>query len=357
MANGGTGAADAGGVTGAGDGADPRQLVQLVFGSMAAQTLRAAARMRVVELIGDKERTAAEVAAEAGARPEGMIRLLRALAGIGVVAERTPGVFAVTPTGALLDSRRPGNVASLVLMMSDPTMLRGWEHLDEVVRTGEPAFDTVFGTDFFGHLREHPEESARFNEAMSQSTGAAAATLPRAFDFTRFATVADVGGGDGTLLSAVLKEHTGLTGIIYDTAEGLAQAPATLERHGLTERCSSVAGDFFQSAPKGADLYLLKSILHDWPDERAVTILSHCRAVLPPEGRVLILEHVLPEAVDPAAPGFAYLSDLNMLVNLGGRERTRADFDELCGRAGLSIVSVTPMGAPNPLSMIEVAAA
>lgn len=357
MANGGTGAADAGGVAGERDGADPRQLVQLVFGSMAAQTLRAATRMRVAELIGDKERTAAEVAAGAGARPEGMIRLLRALAGLGVVEERAPGTFAVTPVGALLDSGRPGNVAALVLAMADPTMLRGWEHLDEAVRTGEPTFDTVFGTDFFGHLREHPEESVRFNAAMSQSTRATTTTLPRAFDFARFSTIADIGGGDGTLLSAVLMEHPGLTGIIYDTEEGVAQAPATLERHGLTERCSPVAGDFFRSAPEGADLYLLKSIVHDWSDERAVTILSNCRAVLPPDGRVLILEHVLPEAVDPEAPGFAYLSDLNMLVNLGGRERTRADFDELCGRAGLAVVSVTPLGAPNPLSMIEVAAA
>ncbi|WP_417851973.1 methyltransferase [Streptomyces monticola] len=320
---------------------------------MAALTVRAATRLKVVELLGDKERAAADVAEEAGTQHQAMTRLLRALTGLGLLQECAPDTFAVTSAGALLDPGRPDSLVSLVDMFTEPAMSRAWERLDESVRTGEAAFDAIFGKDFFSHLRDEPELSARFNAAMSQGTAATAAALPEAFDFGRFTTVTDVGGGDGTLLAAVLRAYPSLNGVVYDTDEGLAQAPVTLRRDGLEERCSLVAGDFFDAVPEGGDLYLLKSILHDWSDDRARTILGHIREALPPEGRVLILEAVLPEVVDPARPGLTYLTDLNMLVNLGGRERTRADFEFLCHSAGLTIVDVSPLPAPNPFCLIE----
>ncbi|MFF8642508.1 methyltransferase [Streptomyces sp. NPDC015345] len=339
--------------------ADRDLIVRIAFGSMAAQTLRAAISLRVVELIGDGRRAAADVAADAGAEPQPMTRLLRALAGLGLVREHTPGTFSVTRAGTLLDPGRADSLTSFVRMFTDPALTRAWEHLDGSVRTGKTAFDGVFGTDFFGHLARHPELSAEFNAAMSQAAGEAAAALPRAYDFGRFTAVADVGGGDGTLLTGVLAAYPALRGVLYDTEEGLAQAPQTLARHGLTGRCSVVAGDFFRAVPKGADAYLVKSILHDWTDDQAVTILGHCREALPPGGRVLILEPVLPEVVDPGPePGLTeaaltHLSDLNMLVNVGGRERTRRDFDDVCARAGLRVTSVTPLREAAPFSVIE----
>ncbi|WP_420712316.1 methyltransferase [Streptomyces sp. NRRL S-920] len=344
------------------EAADRDLIVRIAFGSMAAQTLRAAVRMRIVELIGDGRRTADDIAADAGAEPQPMTRLLRALTGLGLLREHTPGTFSVTRAGACLDSTRPGSLTSFVRMFTEPVLTRAWEHLDGSVRTGDIAFDTVFGTDFFSHLAQHPELSVAFNAAMSQAAGEAAAALPRAYDFGRFSTVADVGGGDGTLLAGVLTAYPALSGVLYDTAEGLAQAPRTLSGHGLTDRCSVVAGDFFRSVPKGADAYLVKSILHDWTDEQAVTILGHCREVLPPGGRVLIVEPVLPEVVDPGPePGLTdsaltYLSDLNMLVNVGGRERTRPDFEDVCRRAGLRVTSVTPLPDAEPFSLIEAVA-
>ncbi|MFD7015275.1 methyltransferase [Streptomyces sp. NPDC059928] len=333
-------------------------IVRLAFGSMAAQTLRAAVRLRVVELIGDTPRRADDVAADAAAEPQPMTRLLRALAGLGLLTEHTTNSFSVTPAGALLHPGRPDSLASLVRLFTDPTAVRAWEHLDASIRTGDVAFDAVFGTDFFSHLAQYPELSAEFNAAMSQATGKTAATLPYAFDFGRFTTVTDVGGGEGTLLAGVLDAHPGLTGVLYDTAQGLAQAPKTLQQHGLTPRCSLIAGDFFRSVPAGSDLYLIKSVLHDWTDEQAVTILSHCRQVLPPGGRVLIVEPVLPEVVatHDADDAVTYLSDLNMLVNVGGRERTRKDFEDVCHRAGLSLTSVTPLTGAAPFSLIEAAA-
>ncbi|MFI0736638.1 methyltransferase [Streptomyces sp. NPDC021100] len=332
---------------------------------MAAQTLRAAVRLRVVELIGDTARPADDIAADAGADPRSVLRLSRALAGLGLLREHAPGTFSVTPTGMLLDPRRPGSLTAFVRVFTDPVATRAWERLDDSVRTGDVAFDAVFGTDFFGHLARHPELSAAFNSAMSQATGAAAAALPSAYDFGRFTSVTDVGGGDGTLLAAVLTAHPGLAGAVFDTAEGLAGAPATLERHGLTGRCTLQPGDFLApgSVPKGSDLHLIKSVLHNWADEQAVTILRHCREALPPDGgRVLIVEPVLPDVVGTHPEGHAtdagitYLSDLNMLVNVGGRERTRADFEDLCGRAGLSVTSVTPLTGAAPFSLVEAAA-
>ncbi|MBT2491552.1 methyltransferase [Streptomyces sp. ISL-96] len=340
--------------------ADRDLIVRLAFGSMAAQTLRAAVRLGVVELIGDTPRRAAEVAADAGAEPQPMTRLLRALTGLGLLKEHAPDYFSVTAAGALLDPGRPDSFTSFVRMFTEPAIVRAWEHLDDSVRTGEIAFDAVFGTDFFSHLAQHPELSAEFNAAMSQAVSETAAALPCAFDFGRFTTVTDVGGGDGTLLAGVLDAHPGLTGVVFDTAQGLAEAPKTLERHGLKGRCSLIAGDFFRTVPEGSDLYLMKSVLHDWTDDQAVTILGHCREVLPPGGLVLIVEPVLPEIVDTDAGvtdgGVTYLSDLNMLVNVGGRERTRRDFEDVCRRAGLSITSVTPLTEAAPFSLIEAVA-
>ncbi|GAA1560823.1 methyltransferase [Actinomadura kijaniata] len=339
------------------DTADRDLIARLAFGSMAAQTLRAAVRLRVVELVGATPRGAAEVAAAAGARPQPMTRLLRALAALGLLREHTPGTFSVTPAGALLDPGHPDSLRSFVRMFTEPAVVRAWEHLDEGVRTGEVVFDTVFGTDFFGHLAQDPELSAEFNAAMSQAVAETAAALPHAYDFGRFRAVTDVGGGDGTLLAAVLTAHPDLTGVVFDTAEGLARTPETLERHGLAGRCTVHAGDFFRSVPEGSDLYLVKSVLHDWTDDQVVTILGHCRRALPPGGTVLIVEPVLPEVVDAGSAvadgGVTYLSDLNMMVNIGGRERTRADFEDVCHRAGLSITSVTPLAGAEPFSLIE----
>lgn len=341
---------------------DRDQIVRLAFGSMAAQTLRAAVRLRVVELIGDATRPATEVAAEAGAEPLPMTRLLRTLSALGLLKENAPGSFSATAAGALLDPAHPDSLASFVRMFTEPALQRAWELLDDSVRTGEVAFDTIFSTDFFSHLAQHPELSREFNAAMSQAVSDTAAALPRAFDFGRFTRVTDVGGGDGTLLAHVLDAHPGLTGVVFDTTEGVAQAPATLARHGLGERCTVSAGDFFRAVPEDSDLYMMKSILHDWTDEQAVTILRHCRDVLPPNGRVLIVEPVLPEVVDVDAQtevtdgGVTYLSDLNMLVNVGGRERTRRDFEDVCHRAGLSLTTVTPLPEAAPFSLIEAVA-
>jgi hypothetical protein len=163
----------------------------------------------------------------------------------------------------------------------------------------------------------------------------------------------DVGGGDGTLIAAILRSHPALRGILFDTAAGLAQAEQTLRHAGLEQRCSLQTGDLFAAVPSGGDLYLLKSVIRDWDDDRAATILRHCRNAIPEHGRLLIIEPVLPGTVDTTGPPITYPSDLNMLVNVGGRERVRADFEQLTKRAGFACTVIESLPAPNAFCPIE----
>jgi hypothetical protein len=329
------------------------ELVRMVFGHMTTQVLATAARLGLMDLIGDGERSAADVAGECGANTQAMYRLLRTLAALGLLVENTPGSFSLTPTGALLRTDRRDSARSIVGMFADPEIVRAWERLEDSVRTGQPSFGEVFGTDFFTYLKEKPDLSAQFNAAMSQGTRETADVLPKHYHFDRFETIVDVGGGDGTLLAAILREHPTTRGVVFDTPEGLSQAETTLEREGLAGRLTLESGDFFASVPAGGDLYLLKSVLHDWDDEQAATILRNCREVTPGHGRLLIIELVLPAAVDGSVPPFMYLNDLNMLVKHGGRERTRTDYEELCGRAGFAVTGITPLPPTKAFSVVE----
>ncbi|WP_028934394.1 methyltransferase [Pseudonocardia spinosispora] len=332
---------------------DRGRLTQLVFGQMAGQVVATAADLGLADLIGDGERSGTELAGKIDADPGAVTRLLRALAALGLLTETTPDSFALTGMGTLLRSDGPDSLLEFVRMFSDPAMLAAWRELGSAVRTGHTTFDQVFGVSFFDHLAANPELSARFNTSMRQATQLVASALPASYHFGRFHTVLDIGGGDGTLLTAVLGAHPGLRGVVYDTASGLAQAGATFQQTGLADRCTTTTGDFFTSVPGGADLYLIKSIVHDWNDDQVNTILGHCRRVIPDNGRLLIIEPVLPEKVDGSVRPGLYLSDLNMLVNVGGRERTLVDFDLLCARAGFTLSDLRLLPGPSGFSLIE----
>jgi hypothetical protein len=332
---------------------DRLRIVDIAFGAMAAEVLFTAARLGVADLIGDGEAVAVDVAAAYDADGTSFTRLLRTMAAMGLLTEPAPGLFRLTTSGALLRSDDSHSLRAFVQMFGDPTMLAGWRELETAVRTGQTTFDKVYGTSFFDYLAQRPELSARFNAAMRQGTMAIATQLPTSYDFTRFHTVADIGGGDGTLLTAVLRANPALRGILFDTAEGLAQAAETFDDAAVSDRATTAVGDFFTSAPTGADLYLLKSVLHDWDDQRCATILTHVRQVIPGHGRLLIIEPVFPPTVDGAMPSTMYLSDLNMLVNAGGRERTRDDFQRLCTATDFCIDSVTKLPPPAAFSLLE----
>jgi len=323
--------------------AQRRELNKMIWGFAATQIISVATRWRVVDQFGDGERTPAELAAVLDAPEHTTRRLLRAMAAHGLLTETGPDSFAVAPMGALLRSDDPTSAYRFARMFTDPTMWRAWERLDDGIHTGRTMFDEVFGTDYFDHLKTEPEISAIFNSAMSTMTERIAPLIATSTDFSRFGTVADVGGGSGALLAGILAEHPHLRGMLVDSAAGLAEAPELLAKVGVAQRCTLAESDFFVAVPAGADAYVLKSIVHDWDDERAATILANCRAAMPADGRLVIVEPVLPNVVPAEAPAGLYLSDLNMLVNVGGRERTLADFEDLCAAAGFTMIDNVPL--------------
>lgn len=330
---------------------------QLMLGFMTTQLVGTALRLDLPDRIGDETRAADELAVETATHRTSLTRLLRALAGIGVTAEVEPGRFALTATGSRLRTGADGSLHAMARVFTDDSMTRGWHELTDCVRTGEPAFDRLVGTGYYAHLATDPGLSRLFHEAHGETTRRAAECVGRAYDFAGADTVVDVGGGDGTLLATVLAATPGPSGIVYDTETGVVDTLRTLEEYGVADRCEVRTGDFLTAVPPGADRYLIKSTLHNWDDAHATRILDSCRRAIAPGGRLLVIETVLPERVDPDAPPFAYLSDLNMLVNLGGRERTEAEFRELLGTAGFELVSSRPIpDAPNlGLSIVEAA--
>lgn len=328
-------------------------VVDLIFSGLAFQVAGSVVRLGVADVLGTETRTAGEVARRCETESAATLRLLRAMAGLDLAIEARTGEFALSEAGAILRADHPQSKRDLVLMFTAPAMCEPWRHLTDSVRTGQPAYEKVFGTDFFDYLGTDEELSELFNVSMRQSTRAVADLLPAAYDFSGATTVLDVGGGDGTLLAAVLHARPHLRGILFDAPSGLGQAPEVLRRHEVTERCDLHAGDFFAELPHGADIHVMKSVLHDWDDDRATTILRNSRAAMPEHGRLVIVEGVLPDTVDGSAPAAAYLSDLNMLTNLGGRERTRAEFDALCRRAGFTETTVLPLAPGFPIRALE----
>jgi hypothetical protein len=326
--------------------------MELVFGSMSAQVVGTCVKLGVVDALDGAERSAEEVAAACQAPADTTRRLLRSAAALGLVADKGADRYALTPTGAMLRSTGQGSLGTFARVFTDPVMVTAWHRLDEAVSTGRTTFEQAFGAEFFDHLKTEPELAAAFNTAMSQGTHVAASVLPGAYDFGRFEAVVDIGGGDGTLLAAILNRHEGLHGVLFDTAEGIAQAGDVLDAAGVSSRCAIRTGDFFDSVPGEAEVLVLKSVLHDWDDQRATTILRNCREVLPEHGRLLVVEPILPDVVPDAASPVVYLSDLNMLVNLGGRERTRAEFDALLDGSGFAVADVTPL-PPSGFALIE----
>ena len=332
--------------------------IRLVFGAMAAHTLGAAVRLGVPDALDDGGTTVDEAAVRVGGVPaEQLRRLLRAVAALGVATEPEPDRFVPTDAGRALRSGHPSRMYEFVRTFTDPVMLAAWPRLESSLRTGATAFDDMFGVPFFAHLAGDPEMSSLFNASMRAGTLRIAGPVAQAVDVGRFGTVVDVGGGDGTLLATVLAAHPSVRGIVYDSADGAEQATETLEAAGVAGRCSVETGDFFASVPAGGDAYLLKSIVHDWDDERAAAILRLCRDALPEQGRVLLVEPVLPDTVPPGGPPGAYLSDLNMLVNVGGRERTLADFETLFRSAGLEPAGVVTLPAGSGFAVLEAAPA
>lgn len=334
-------------------------LIEMITGYMPPQIIYVAARLGLADLLAGGPRTAEELAAAAGAQPATLHRLLRALACLGAVEETEPGRFALTETGRPLRADVPDSIRALALLFCAPEIWHSWAELLDAVRTGEPPFARVNGTGFFDFFARDEELYANFNTAMADGTRAVVPLLAEACDFTRFRTVVDVGGNDGTLVAGLLAAVPGLRGVLFDRPEGAVRAAKTLAAAGVADRCEVVTGDFFDAVPEvpgGGEAYLLKNVLHDWDDGRVAVILRNCRRAMSPDATLLVVESVMDPTVTPGSPNGAkavVMSDVSMLVSHGGRERTEAEYRALLASAGLEVTAVGEPFSPLHYRVLE----
>jgi hypothetical protein len=334
------------------DEAPAATLGRLIVGFQVSQAIHVAAVLGIADLLADGPKTSDELAAETGVDAASLYRLLRALASVGVFHEEEGRRFALTPIGEPLRSDVPGSLRGWAAFVGRPYFREAWSHLEHSIRTGENAFQHVHGTDVWSYRAERPEESAIFDRAMEALTGASNRALLDAYDFSRFGTVVDIGGGNGALLAALLIEYPTMQGIVFDQPHVVANAEALLEAGSVADRCKVVGGSFFEEVPAGGDAYAMKSIIHDWDDERATEILRVCRRAMAEEARVLLIERIVgPPNEDPRTK----FGDLNMLVAPAGRERTIEEWEALLESAGFRLVEATPTA--SGLAVIEAAPA
>jgi hypothetical protein len=322
-------------------------ITQLIFGKWVAMALSVAAKLRVADALAGGPKAVEALAAETGTHAPSLYRVLRALASVGVFAEDADGRFRQTSLSEVLRSGVPGSMRAVADYCGADWSWRPWGKLLDSVRTGKTAFDEVFGQQAFEYLAEHPDESAVFNEGMTGFSMQESPAVAEAYDFSPFGTVVDVGGGHGHLLCTVLEMYPGPTGVVYDAPHVAAGATARIAAAGLAGRCRAEGGDFFRSVPAG-DAYVMKHIIHDWPDDRATTILRNCRAASAPGAKVVLVEMVIPAGNGPS-PG--KLLDLEMLVIASGKERTEAEYAALLAGAGWRLTRVVP--TKSPASVIE----
>jgi hypothetical protein len=232
--------------------------------------------------------------------------------------------------------------------IGQPYFWESWGHLLDSVRTGEPALPSLYGMNPWEYREAHPEANAIFNQAMTELAAGVVDAVVESYDFSGIRVLVDVGGGEGALLAAILATNPTLRGVLFDQPHVVTDAPAVFERAGVAARAEVMEGTFFDAVPPGADAYLLKSIIHDWDDALAVRILRMCRAAIGGTGTLLVVERVIQPGNDPDP---AKYQDLNMLVMLGGRERTADDFGALYTQAGFRLTRIVP--TPSGFSVIE----
>jgi SAM-dependent methyltransferase len=288
------------------------------------------------------------LAAAANADAQALYRLLRALASVGIFVETTPSHFELTALAKPLLRTAPGSLHDLALLYGDEWLWSVYGAMLYSVRTGLPAFPHVHGQPLFAYLLDHPTAAQSFNGAMNAYSGQEQAAILAAYDFSIATKLVDVGGGQGALLAAILQAHAQLSGILFDLEPVVISAQPLLTGAGVASRCEQVPGDFFVAVPEGGDLYLLKSVIHNWDDGRSVAILRNCRRAIATGGRLLVIERVVPSGNEPAE---AKLFDINMLVVLGGQERTATEYAALFQAAGFALSQV--IATQSPLSLLE----
>lgn len=315
-------------------------MLQAIGGFRVSQLIHVAAKLHVADHLAAGPRSVQQLAETTGANADALYRVLRALAGLGIFAEEDGHVFRLTPSAEHLRGDAPDSLREAAEVVGEEWMWRAWGGLLQSVMTGEAAFDRVYGESTWSWFEKHPPAADLFDRFMDAITSADARAIVTAFDFATFQTVVDIAGGQGVLLEAILRRHTRARGVLFNLPRVLAGASGRLDTD-IALRIELVGGDFFESVPSGGNLYILKNILHDWNDDRARDILHSCRRAMPDHGRLLIIEHLIGA---PNLPSPGKIGDLQMMVRVGGRNRTEEEFRTLLGSAGFDLRRIVPTG-------------
>jgi len=313
------------------------RLLEQIGASWMTQAISVAAELRLPDLLATGPCTVDALARETQCDPAALHRLLRALTSLELFVEQDDGAFALAPAGAWLCADSPRSVRSWAIWCRKyhwPV----WANLLDSVRSGLSARELATGRRGYAHIEADPEGAAIFNGAMVEITRLIASELARMVDFSAVRRVVDIGGGYGELLTVILSAHPHLHGTLFDLPHAMSGAAALAGQAGVSDRCELASGSFFEAIPAGADIYLLKSILHNWDDTQCGVILQHCRRAMPDGARLIVVERVMPRRLSASAVDRAVArSDLNMLVGLAGRERTMDELASLLANAGLRV--------------------
>ena len=325
------------------------QLLQMVSGAFVSAAIYTAAKLGIADLLKEGPKSSAELATETDSDERSMYRLLRSLASVGAFTEVTARTFANTPITEALRSDVPRSARDLTIWMGEPDHWQVFGHLLHSVKTGKPAWDHVHGEPVFPYLFNTNKDLGEiFNRAMTSVSHEAIGPLLDAYDFSGAQTIADIGGGYGHVLAAVLAANPKARGVLFDLPVVLPGAEPMMESHGVSDRVELVAGDFFADIPVKADIYILKFIIHDWYDDNNQKILSNIRKNMPDNGKVLIVDTIVPEGNEPH---FSKIIDLEMLMAPGGMERTAAEFEKLLEDSGLRMTQIIP--TKGMMSIVE----
>jgi SAM-dependent methyltransferase len=323
-------------------------VLELLTGAWTAQCVYVAVKLGIPDELAKGPLPADEVARRVTADPGAVYRLMRALASRGVLAHRRDGTFKLTSIGKALRTGTPGSVRDMALFLGHPLRWEDWGNLLYSVETGKPSVEKLRGMPFFDYVKTDSDLAEAFNNAMTAGSEFAIYAVLAAYDFSGYRKIIDVGGGHGRLLSMILAKVPAARGVLFDLPTVVDGAGPELAKAAVADRCEVVGGSFFDSVPEGADAYLMKAILHDWDDDDALKILTNIRTAIAPDGKLLLLESVLPQR---SSSDIGLLFDLEMLVAVGGRERTHAEWSNLLSRAGFRLARVLPTA--TPLSVIE----
>jgi hypothetical protein len=321
-------------------------LLGLIGGFRVSQMIAVAAKLRIADHLRDGPRTSRALAQLTGSHHDALYRVLRTLASLGLFAEDEPDLFRLTPLGDWLRSDVPGNVRSAAEVVGEEWMWRPWGALAHTVKTGETAFDALYGQDTWTWFGDHPDAARLFDSLMDEITLADAEAIVAGFDFSAHRTIVDVAGGRGVLLAEILRRNPGARGLLFNVPAVIDSARLTIPR-ALGDRLELASGDFFRAVPGGGDLYILKNILHDWSDADAAKILVTCRQAMAPHARLLIIEHLVCAPNERCA---GKVGDVQMMVRTGGRNRSIAELSRLLTAGGFQQPALRPSaGGPDLL--------